>query len=574
MRMRKRLAGILGGIAVAGLLSANSWAEETADLVFRNGPVYTVDAARSWASAVAVKGDRIIYVGTDDGVKPFIAPQTRIVELNGRMLLPGFEDSHVHPESAGIALSEVQLDPLQSKEQILAAVKSYADAHPAETWIRGFGWMEGAFLPTGLPTRQMLDQIVPDRPVFLFNNSGHAAWANSKALAIAGITAKTPDPANGRIERQQNGEPAGVLQEYATELVRSHMPEITAEAKTNALREALREMSKVGVTSIMDAFVQPDVADSYAVLYKRHELPVRVILCQGYDPGRDDEVQISEFIARRHAWPKGDLRATCVKIMLDGVPEHHTAAMLEPYSDSPEFGAGPLFVEPGRLKKLVTRLDAEGFQIHMHTIGDRAVHEALNAISAAQQANGTKDARPTLAHLDLIDLPDFPRFRELGVVANMTPLWSRGDDWETVFAPRVFGAERSQRLLQSLSLLNCGVVLAWGTDWPVTSMSPVEGLETAVTRRYLGGVDPSGKPDRSWLPGERLNLEQAIAAYTIAGAFLAHEEKVRGSIEPGKVADLVVLEKNLFMVPPLEIHSVATDMTVLNGRILFERHNR
>lgn len=552
---------------------ANPREDQGANLVFLNGAVYTMDATRSWASAVAIQGNRIVFVGADSDAKAYITAKTRVIDLKGRMLLPGFHDSHVHPSVAGVDSARLQLDGLLDKQQVFAKIKAYAASHSQDSWILGAGWSETPFLPTGLPTRQMLDEFIPDRPAFFYNNSGHAAWTNTKALEIAGVTSRTPDPPNGRIERDSNGEPTGILEEYAAEIVASHRPSPTREEMKKGLVAALHEMSKYGVTSVVDAYATPDIGQSYADIYNSHRLPVRAILCLAYDPARDDDTQIREFISRRGGWTSGQLRQTCVKILLDGVPEHHTAAFIDPYVDDVQFGNGPLFVDPERLKRLFVKLDKAGFQIHVHTIGDRAVREALDAIAAAEEANGDHDSRPTLAHLDLVDPSDLNRFRKLGVVANMTPIWSRGDDWETVFAPRLLGVARSKRVLQTETLLKSGAVLVWGTDWPVTGVSPLEGIETAVTHRFPGGVDPAGKPDAVWIPEERVSLEQAIAAYTIAGAYLAHEEKELGSIETGKLADLVVLDKNLFEIPVTQIHLVPTDMTVLNGRIVFDYQN-
>ncbi len=544
-------------------------ATRPADIVFRNGDVYTVDAARTWARAVAVAGNRIVYVGPDAGAEAFVGTDTRVVDLDGRMLMPGFQDSHVHP--SGQSLDLARLDNMVDSTEVLRTIQEYADANPDRAWILGGGWLEAAFKPSGVPTRQMLDEVVRDRPALMTNASGHQGWANSRALEIAGITADTPDPPNGRIDHDDEGEPSGILQEAAQGLVRQHIPPSTHEFRIESRRAALREMARLGITAIVDASSSPASEAEFAELEDAGELTVRAVACQRYSPQRDDEEQIRDFIARRTALGDGQLRATCVKIGLDGIIEHHTASVLEPFVDRDDGYRGPIFVEPERLRRVVTRLDAEGFQVHIHAIADRSARQSLNAIEQAQRINGTGGGRHHLAHLQLLDPEDMPRLRTLGVTANMTPLWGRGDDWETVFAVRVLGPERSERLLQHNSIIGVGANLVWGTDWPVTSLVPVEGLETAATRRYLGGLDPYGEPDQSWLPEERITLGDAIAAYTISGAFLLFEEDERGSIEVGKLADLVVMEKNLFEIPLLEIHEVAVDMTVFDGRVVFDR---
>ncbi len=561
----------LAWILLLSCARASAATPPPADLVFVNGAVYTVDAARHWASALAVRGGNIVFVGDDGGARALVGPKTRLVDLQQRMLLPGFQDSHSHPALVPNPGGMLDLKGSADRTVIGAQIKSYAAANPQAPWVTGTGWDEAAFLPSGHPNREELDALVPDRPAFIVNNSQHQAWANTRALQAAHITAATPDPANGRIERDASGNPTGSLQESAMDLVRAVMPPPTLQERIDTLEHSLRIMSSMGITAIEDALVKPETLPAYEALEKSGKLPVRVTLCQHFDPAIDDERLVSGFMAWKARLHSASLKADCVKVVLDGAYGSHTVALLEPYVDEPKFGLGQLFVAPERLRAVVTRLDAAGFQMHVHAIGDRAVRTALDAIESARKANGQRDGRHTLAHLSLIDAADLPRFRRLGVIANMTPLWSRGDPWETVFAPRMFGAERAQRLYQTRSLLDSGAVLVWGSDWPVTGVSPLDGLETAVTHRYPGGKDPNGAEDHEWLPGERLNLEQAITAYTAAGAYLAHDDSRRGTLEVGKAADLVVLERNLFETAPLAIHQVQVEMTVLGGKVVYER---
>jgi predicted amidohydrolase YtcJ len=278
---------------------------------------------------------------------------------------------------------------------------------------------------------------------------------------------------------------------------------------------------------------------------------------------------VEEFLIRRDQLRGTDLRADCIKIVDDGIIEQRTGALLKPYSDMPDHVYGP-HVEATRLQHLVTRLDQEGFQVQIHAIGDRAAREALDAFEAARETNGVRDSRHHLTHVQLIDLADLPRLRPLGVTANMTPFWAKGDDWTGIYNVRHLGPDRSKRVYLHRRLLQSGARIAWGTDWPVTSLRPLDGIEVAVTRRHLGGIDPYGKADEPWAPGERITIGEAIAAYTISGAWLSFEEDKRGSIEVGKLADLVVLERNLFDVPELDIHTVGADMTVFDGRIVYE----
>ncbi|MEI8296959.1 MAG: amidohydrolase [Pseudomonadota bacterium] len=543
-----------------------------ADMVFVNGAVYTVDAARSWATALAVSAGQVTYVGDDATARGFIGPTTRVVDLAQRMLLPGFQDSHAHPADAPNPATSLDLHGLTDRAQIFQRVQQYAKAHPKKPWIVGDGWDKVAFLPSGMPTRDMLDPLISDRPVFLTDNSGHSAWVNSRALAMAHISERTAEPTSGRIERDTRGKPSGVLHEDAAmELVSPLIPPTSAQDQREDLQVALAEMVRLGITAVEDAMATPAVVAAYEAMERSGQLKVRANLCLPFRPTDDDDAQLQQFIAQRAALQGKRLSATCVKIFLDGAYASHTLVLLEPYSDEPRFGRGTLFVEQTRLNRLVARLDAAGFQIHMHTQGDGAVRAALDAFAAARVANGPRDSRHTLAHLCLVDPADVPRFRTLGVIANMTPLWSLGDVWEAQDAPRLFGPVRNEHVLPTRTLLDAGVVLAWGTDWPVTGVAPLDGLETAITHRYPGGLDLAGKEDQAWNPAERVGLAEAITAYTSAGAYLMHEEATRGSLSPGKAADFVVLERNLFDTPPLRIHSVRVDMTVIDGKVAYER---
>lgn len=559
--------------ASAGLLVAVlAFAAAQADTVFTNGVVETMDPTLPRATAVVVSGQQITYVGDDAGARRWVGTGSRVIDLNGRMVLPGFQDSHVHPGLAPNPATRLDVGGLGSREAIFKRIAEFAAQHASRPWITGTGWEEAAFLPSGQPTREMLDAAVPDRPAFLTNNSQHMGWANSRALAAAGVTKATPDPANGRIERGAGGEPTGVLQEAAMDLVRKVMPPRPAAEQVEDLRAAIREMQRVGITGYEDAAVRPDWYDAYLALGRAGEPGMRIHLCLYFDPAGDDDAQVRQFVELRRQLAGTAVHADCVKFVLDGAYGSHTVALLQPYHDEPEkFGRGVLFVEPARLKKLVTRLDAEGFQIHVHAEGDWATRTALDAIAEARKVNGPRDARHTLAHLVLVDPADLPRFKALGVVANMSPLWSRGDPWETVFAPKLFGPERVARLYQANTLLQAGVTLVYGSDWPVTGVAPLDGIETAVTHRYPGGVDPDGKPDVAWIPTERVTLRQALQAYTANGAWLVKDEASRGTITAGKLADLVVLDRDLAAAEPLTIHATRVDMTMVGGKVVYER---
>ena len=576
--MTRRLAATTAWLIAGALaaLPARAQARRTpppaaaAEVVFVGGVVYTVDAARSVATAAAVRGGRIAYVGDDAGARRLVGRATRVVELGGRMLLPGFQDSHIHP-GGGLGLTTLRLHGLMDRREVFRRIREYAGANPALAWVTGGGWEAGAFKPAGVPSREMLDSLVPDRPAFFSASDGHTGWANSRALAIAGVTRATADPQNGIVGRNpQTGEPNGVLYEAAQALVRRHVPRATAAQRALGDSLFLRELWRHGITAVVDAG-GGDEGVTRLEARARGGMPVPdAVICQGWNASGDDGRQIAALLAWRARNQTGSPRATCVKLMLDGIIEQYTGRLIEPYLDRPG-DRGPLFYPRDRFQRLVTRLDSLGFQVHVHTIGDGAVREALDAFAAARRTNGPRDARHALAHVQVIDPADIPRLRELGVIAAMTPLWARGDDLNRTFAEPRLGPARSRWIYPHLTILGAGGRLAWGTDWPVTSLAPLEGIETAVTRRHLGGRDAEGKADSAYIPAERLTLEQAIAGYTIDGAYLSFRERERGSIEPGKRADLVVLERNLFEVSPLEIHRVNVDMTLLGGRVVYER---
>ncbi len=381
-------------------------APRPADTVFDGGEVYTMDAARRWASAVAVREGTIVYVGDDAGVQSLIGPDTRVVPLQGRMLLPAFQDSHAHASHVPNPAKQLDLEGLKDRETLFTRIRAFAEAHPDSAWITGGGWDEAAFLPSGRPTRQMLDALVRDRPVFLINNSRHQAWANSAALAAAGITRATPDPANGEIVRDATGEPTGNLQETAMFLVRDVMPAPTASERAVDIRAALAQMNAEGITAVVEAAADTDTVAAYEELQRQGTLTTRVRLCQRLDQNdTDDDSQIQRFVATRARIAAADrddtLDAGCVKILLDGGYGSRSVALLEPYL-IPGLGTGKLFVEPERMNRLVTRLDALGFQVHVHAIGDRSVRTALDAIELARKANPRHGRTHTLAHLSLI----------------------------------------------------------------------------------------------------------------------------------------------------------------------------
>lgn len=548
-----------------------------ADIVFTGGAVYTVDAARRWAQGVAVKDGRIAAVGTDTEVVELIGPKTDLVNLDGRMLLPGFQDAHIHAVSAGLDRLRVDLSSAHGPDEYRELIETYANLHPDAEWILGSGWAMDVF-PGGTPTKEILDEIVPDRPVFINNRDNHGAWVNSRALELAGITAETPDPGDGRIERDESGTPSGTLHEGAMDLLRRHVPPATSEEQARGLLLAQEYLHSLGITAWQDALVgdystMQDNYDTYVTAAERGELTARVIGALWWDREEGLE-QIPFLLTRRQRARDGRFSATTVKIMADGICENFTAAMLAPYFGSdgaPTDNMGIAFLGDAELRVAVVRLDAEGFQVHIHAIGDRACRMALDAIEAARAVNGWNDLRHHIAHIQVVHPDDVPRFRALGVTANAQPLWAAYGPQMTELTIPFLGEERAARQYPFASMLATGATMAFGSDWPVSSPNPLREMHVAVNR-----VEPSDDPDgegmeaEPFLPHERVTLPQAIAAFTIAAAYVNHLDEVTGSIEVGKYADLVVLDRDLFEQPTREIAEGNVLLTLVEGEKVFE----
>jgi hypothetical protein len=534
----------------------------TADLILRHGAIYTMDAPRRWVESVAVANGRIIFAGPDAGAARLAGHSTKIVDLAGKMVLPGFHDSHVHLMEGGVDMSLCDVKSVATPLEVLAAVRKFAAAHPDKPWVTGSGWDLPVF-PDANPRKEQLDDAVSDRPAYVESADGHSGWANSKALALAGITKDTPDPAGGRIERDPvTKQPTGTLRESARELVTRKIPAPTAEQNAAGLKRAVEFANSLGIVSVQEADASDEILNAYRELDSRGQLTLRVVAALRTDPRKSD-AQVDALIERRSKFSGQRMRATAAKIFVDGVIESGTAALLDPYLNR-RGSRGELNFEPDRLTKLVTRLDREGFQVHIHAIGDRAIRVSLDAHETAQKANGRRDARDHIAHLELIEPEDIPRFRDLGIIANFQPLWAFADPYIKDLTLGPLGPERSRWLYPMASILKTGAVMAAGSDWPVTSLNPIEAIQVAVTRR--GPTEPEGP---AWIPEEKIDLPAILAAYTINGAYLNHEEKETGSIEVGKAADLIVLDHDLFKIPPEKIHEAKVVWTLLEGREVF-----
>ena len=562
--MNKRYSAVLAFAAavLAAAACTSRPAAGPADLILTHAAVRTMSAATPRAEAIALAAGKVLYVGTNEKALRLRGEATRVVDLGGRTVLPAFQDSHVHLVTGGVELLACNLAGLATKEEVFARIRAYAAAHPDLPWVTGGGWDLPLF-PQANPRKEDLDALVPDRPAFMDSADGHSAWVNSKALALAGVTRATPDPAGGRIERDpETGEPTGTLRESAAGLVEKFVPELGPEDYIRGLEAGLALANRYGIASIVEASAGPSLLDAYAALDRAGRLTVRVLASLHVDTGKGvSEAARLAGLRRRYAGPR--LKSTAAKIFADGVMEPHTAALLEPYVDRPGDRGRPL-LEPEAFDALATALDRAGFQIHVHAIGDRAIRMSLDAFEAAGRANGFRDMRHHIAHLELIDPADIPRFRKLGAAANFQALWAYADPYITDLTLPILGPARSRWLYPIASVAATGAVIVGGSDWSVSSMNPLEAIQVALTRR-----GPDAPPGEPWIPEERVDLETMLRAYTANGAWLAREERTRGSLEPGKAADLIVLDRDLFAVPPSEIARVRVLLTLLDGREVF-----
>jgi predicted amidohydrolase YtcJ len=534
-----------------------------ADLVFVNGPVFTAGPARSFARGIAVSGDRISAVGDEKTVMDTVGKGTRVVDLAGRMLTPGFQDAHCHPGSSGLDLLRCSFEGCRNADDAVSFVSRYAADNPDLPWILGSGWAQTWF-PRGCPPKEALDAVVPDRPVLVYNADGHGAWANSIALRMAGIDASTPDPVDGRIERADRNEPQGTLHEGAASLVEKLIPEDSPDDMRAGLLAGQEYLLSKGITAWQDAHVDYETHTAYRRLAASDELIATAVGAMWWRRSRGME-QIDELEQMRSE-PLGRYLPATVKIMLDGVVENHTASMLEPYLDgdgNATDNTGIDFVEPTDLRAIVTALDARGFSCHFHAIGDAAVRSGLDAVEAARLANGWIGTRHHISHIQVVHPDDIPRFSRLGVVANAQALWAQDGEDQKILTRPFLGAERARWQYPFGSLLRAGAMLAMGSDWGVTTADVLDQVDAAVTRTN------HDEPDLPPLnESERISFLDALAGFTAGSAYVNHLEARRGTLAPGMLADLAILDRDPMAGGHIRDASVA--ITVVGGRVVYE----
>jgi predicted amidohydrolase YtcJ len=536
-----------------------------ADTIVVRGKIYTGNPKQPWAQAVAIRGEKIIAVGDDEEIQKLYYAGTETIDAGGKLVLPGFVDCHIHFLEGSISLGQANLEGAKNPADIQRMLREYAEKHPGDDWILGGGWNYAMFGEENLPHKKYLDELFPNRPAFLVGYDGHTAWANSKALTLAGINKDTPNPANGAIVRDpKTGEATGALKESASSLISKFVPNLTRAEKLAALRAGIHWANENGLTRVHSAGGDFEEFALYDELRRQGDLTLRMYIAYFLNPPELRPKDLSAIEDARKKYTGDWLSGGVVKIMIDGVVESHTAAMLEPYTDDPST-KGKLFWEPGKYKMAVAELDKRGLQLFTHAIGDYAVRTALDAYENAENVNHTRDRRPRIEHIETVTAADIPRFGKLGVIASMQPLHAYPDEDTLRVWTGNNGPDRASRAWVWNSIANAGGHLAFGSDWNVVTLNPWEGLQMAVTRQTAEGTPAGG-----WLPQERVTLEEAIEAYTLGAAYAGRRENTEGSIEPGKLADLIIVSQNIFEVDPHAIAKTKVVKTIVGGRVVYQ----
>ena len=563
--MRVALGILLSALVVAGCEAPTP----TADSVFTNGAVYTVDADRSWAEAIAINDGHIVFVGSNDDAQAWIGDATEVTDLDGQMLLPGFHDSHTHILIGVTTDEECDLLRLESIEEIEATLQECTELEGFgdERWIYGGGWADWLW-PKSEPDKAILDELFPDRPVYLGSSFGHNGWVNSRALELAGINAETSAGPDGIVVRDPvTGEATGALHDSASMLIYPVMPEMTSEYHMKSVSAAIELAQRHGITAVIEPGVDEEILKYILAMENKGGLDLRVLVSLSpinWQPGAFDD-GVFEMLAKRDRWRRPNIGVDSVKVYMDGVIESGTGALLEPYEDE-SLGLGPLFYTQDKVDDLFTQFDAMGLQIHVHAIGDAGVRMALNGIEAARAVNGDLDNRHHFTHLQLIHDDDIPRFAELDVGASFQALWSYPDPAALALDLPMLGEERTWQMYPIGRVHDSGGRINGASDYWVTDINPLVAIEVAITRQ-----DPYANGGPALNKDERMDLASMIDAYTINGAYTMSLEEEQGSIEVGKRADLVVLDRNLFEITPYEISNVNVTMTIFDGRTVYRK---
>ena len=556
--MRSKLA--VYSLAFMSAVSANAQPKPSATLVVTNAAVYTVDKQHPTAEAVAVIGDRIVAVGSRAEIDLWRGPETKVIDAGHKLVLPGFNDAHVHFIQGGAQLDQVQLTDAASPQEFAKRIAAQTKKTPKGEWILGGRWDETKWSKPELPTKELVDAVTGATPIFVERYDGHEALANSAAMKLAGVDAKTADVPGGVIVRDASRNPTGIFKDAAQTLIYKAIPPMSHEQRIRAARGALKHAASLGVTSVQH--MNPEFADvaAYSELAEDGEFTTRI-----YTVPMETDWRDQAKVGIRHAWGSGYLRLGAVKGYADGSLGSRTAYMFEPFADDPG-NSGLLSDEmhpPSAMRQRLMGADAAGLQIRVHAIGDRAISMMLDIFGDIEKEHGYHDQRFAIEHAQHMAQKDFERFAKLHVIASMQPYHAIDDGrW----AEKRLGHDRARYSYAWRSFLDHGVTLAFGTDWPVAPLNPMLGLYAAVTRATLDGKNSSG-----WIPEEKITLPEAVEAYTMGAAFAEFQEREKGSIIPGKLADMVILSDNLFELKPEAIRNVKVQTTIVAGRIVYEQ---
>jgi predicted amidohydrolase YtcJ len=542
------------------LASVRLAAQPAATLVLLNGKIWTVNTAQPRADAVACLGSRIVAVGSNDEIRKWVGAGTEVIDLAGKLVLPGFNDAHVHFFSGGENLAGVHLRDAKSEDEFRRRIAEFAASQAAGRWITGGGWDHENWTPARLPTRQSIDEASAGHPVFVERLDGHMGLANSAALKLAGITRDTPDPPGGTIVRDVAGEPTGVLKDGAMERLYRAIPEPSPDQIADGVRAAMRYAAENGVTSVQDMSAAPEILRVYQTLLAHGDLTVRI---SGHQPLATWQRLAAVGL---HADFGGEkLHIGGLKGFADGSLGSTTALFFEPYLDAPNTAglANSEMIPESKMETHILDADRAGLQVAVHAIGDKANHMVLGMYEEAERQNGARDRRFRIEHAQHLRMDDIPRFGKLHVIASMQPYHCIDDGrW----AEKRIGSERAKGTYAFRALLDSGAVLAFGSDWDVAPMAPLLGIYAAATRRTLDGKHPDG-----WVPEQKITVAEAIRAYTMGSAYASFDEKIKGSIEPGKLADMVVVSDDILSIPAAEIEKAKVETTVFDGRVIYRQ---
>jgi predicted amidohydrolase YtcJ len=535
-------------------------AQPAADLVLTNGKIWTVNARQPQAEAVACTGPHIAAVGSAAEIRKWVGPQTKVIDLGGKLVVPGFNDAHVHFYAGGQHLASVKLRDAKSEAEFRERIRDFAATLPKGRWIEGGDWDHENWTPARLPTRQLIDDVTGDHPVFINRLDGHMSLANTVALKLAGVTRNTPDPPGGAIVRDANGEPTGIFKDAAMALVEKVIPAPSDDEIADAIKAAMHYAAENGVTSVQDMSAAPEVLRVYQRLLKSGSLTVRI---SGHQPLAS--WQRLANIGLLADFGNAYLHIGGLKGFADGSLGSTTALFFEPYVDAPNTTglANEEMIPESKMYQHIVDADRAGLQIAVHAIGDKANHLILNFYEEAEAKNGPRDRRFRIEHAQHLRPEDIARFGKLHVIASMQPYHCIDDGrW----AEKRIGPERAKTTYAFRSLLDTGAVLAFGSDWHVAPMEPIMGIYAAATRRTLDGKHPNG-----WIPEQKISVGEAIRAYTWGSAYASFDDKIKGTIEPGKLADFAVLSSDILTIDAKTIDTVKVSMTVFDGRVIYQR---